>query len=234
MANTIIACSMPEFMLHSAIGHLYWKEIYTTFPDFQFMLHDAVSGEVVATGVSAALAWDSDVDGWPEDGWDWALARIVGDHGAGRTPNVQCGLLIAIAPNHQGKSLSMKMIKAMKAIGQRHRLDMLMLPVRPTLKSRYPLIPIDRYMTWRRGDGSLFDPWLRVHHSIGAEIIRPCSRSALIEGSVSEWEAWTDLQFPGSGSYIVPGALVPVEIDRTLDRGVYLEPNVWMRHTLEA
>ena len=29
-----------------------------------------------------------------------------------------------------------------------------------------------------------------------------------------------------------PGVLVPFQIDRRSDRGVYVEPNVWMRHRL--
>ena len=33
-----------------------------------------------------------------------------------------------------------------------------------------------------------------------------------------------------SGSYLVPGALVPVEMDVGKDRGVYVEPNAWMFH----
>jgi hypothetical protein len=40
--------------------------------------------------------------------------------------------------------------------------------------------------------------------------------------------------FPDSGPYVVPGALVPVEIDRVTDQGVYIEPNVWMVHHTEA
>jgi hypothetical protein len=35
-------------------------------------------------------------------------------------------------------------------------------------------------------------------------------------------------------SYVVPGALVPVEIDRERDEGHYLEPNVWMVHPPSA
>jgi hypothetical protein len=38
------------------------------------------------------------------------------------------------------------------------------------------------------------------------------------------------MAFPESGDYIVPGALVPVQIDRERDLGHYVEPNVWMRH----
>lgn len=36
-------------------------------------------------------------------------------------------------------------------------------PVRPTWKERCPLIPIERYVEWRRDDGSHFDPWIRTH-----------------------------------------------------------------------
>ena len=35
---------------------------------------------------------------------------------------------------------------------------------------------------------------------------------------------------PESGVYVVSGALVPIEIDRERDEGVYVEPNVWMVH----
>ena len=53
-----------------------------------------------------------------------------------------------------------------------------------------------------------------------------------IAGTVAQWEEWTELAFPESGSYVVPGALVPVEIDREQDEGLYVEPNVWMVHSL--
>jgi hypothetical protein len=43
-------------------------------------------------------------------------------------------------------------------------------------------------------------------------------------------EEWAGMSFPESGSYVVPGALVPVEIDRERDEGLYVEPNVWMVH----
>ena len=38
------------------------------------------------------------------------------------------------------------------------------------------------------------------------------------------------MAFPETGAYVVPGALVPVEIDRERDEGLYVEPNVWMVH----
>ena len=57
-------------------------------------------------------------------------------------------------------------------------------------------------------------------------------RAAIDErpGSVAEWEEWAQMAFPETGAYVVPGALVPVEIDRERDEGLYVEPNVWMVH----
>jgi hypothetical protein len=38
------------------------------------------------------------------------------------------------------------------------------------------------------------------------------------------------MTFPETGADVVPGALVPVEIDRERDEGLCVEPNVWMVH----
>jgi hypothetical protein len=83
---------------------------------------------------------------------------------------------------------------------------------------------------WRRADGLLFDPWLRAHERLGAELMGIAKDSLVVEGTVAELEKWTGLTLPDTGSYVVPGALVPVEVDREHDRGSYREPNVWMRH----
>jgi hypothetical protein len=104
----------------------------------------------------------------------------------------------------------------------------LVAPVRPTLKERYPLIPIERYVRWRRDDGTHFDPWIRTHERLGGEVTGTAEGAMLIEGSREEWSEWTGLEFPGDGEYVLPGALVPV---RFADgHGVYREPCVWLRH----
>lgn len=56
----------------------------------------------------------------------------------------------------------------------------------------------------------------------------------VVTGTVAAWEAWTEMRFPESGAYVVPGALVPVTIDHRRDRGQYVEPNVWMRHAVTS
>jgi hypothetical protein len=60
--------------------------------------------------------------------------------------------------------------------------------------------------------------------------VKVAPHSMRVPGSVGEWEEWTEMTFPETGAYVVPGALVPVEIDRERDEGLYEEPNVWMVH----
>jgi hypothetical protein len=56
----------------------------------------------------------------------------------------------------------------------------------------------------------------------------------MVTGTVAAWEEWTEMALPESGAYVVSGALVPIEIDRERDEGVYVEPNVWMVHSPPA
>ena len=44
-------------------------------------------------------------------------------------------------------------------------------PVRPTLKSAYPLTPMDRYVRWTDEEGLPVDTWMRVHARLGAEVV---------------------------------------------------------------
>jgi len=83
-------------------------------------------------------------------------------------------------------------------------------------------------MHWTREDGLPFDPWIRLHTRLGAEILGIAARSLDISGSVEEWESWTGMRFPEDRDYVVPGALVPVRFEGGVGR--YVEPNVWMRH----
>ena len=103
-------------------------------------------------------------------------------------------------------------------------------PVRPTLKQRYPVTPIETFAAWTRADGLPLDPWVRTHVRLGASVLGCAPRSQTITGSVAEWESWTGLDLPSSGEYVIPDGLALLSVDRDADTGVYHEPNIWMRH----
>jgi hypothetical protein len=105
--------------------------------------------------------------------------------------------------------------------------------VRPNLKHRYPLIPIETYIRWSQADGLPFDPWLRVHWRLGAHMAKVAPRSMRITGSLAEWQNWTGMAFPESGRYVIPGALNPITVNFEKDRATYIEPNVWMVHKVD-
>jgi hypothetical protein len=152
---------------------------------------------------------------------------------AGIPPTTVSGLRAVVRPDRQGAGLSATIMRAMRATASRHGFSELLAPVRPLFKDRYPLIPMDRYVTWTRTDDGLpFDPFLRVHVRLGATLMKVAPESMVIEGSVREWEGWTGMAFPESGSYLVPGALDQVAIDLDRNVGRYVEPNVWMLHPL--
>ena len=111
---------------------------------------------------------------------------------------------------------------AMAGLARDAGLAHLIAPVRPTLKDRYPTIPIERYARWTRADGTPFDPWMRVHTRLGARIGPAIPRSLHIAGTVGDWESWTGMPFPETGDYVFPAGLAPVHIDRDNDTyGVY-------------
>jgi GNAT superfamily N-acetyltransferase len=217
-----------EFLQHSAVCRRYWRSLYSTFARFQVLLCEPAD-TVIAAGHTIPVLWDGTKDDLPS-GLDAVLERGVGDAEHGRTPTTLSALAAIVAPSHQRRGLSAAVLQAMRATAAAHGLTALIAPVRPTLKHRYPLTSIERYVRWTQPDGSPFDPWIRVHWRLGAEFLQVAPQSMAITGTIQEWETWTGMRFPESGPYVVPGALQPVLIDLERDCGRYEDPNIWMRH----
>lgn len=184
---------------------------------------------MVAVGNCVPLFWDSGVQGLP-GGVGETVERGVKDLEDGRVANTASALLAMVVSGEQGRGLSGAVLQAMKSAAAKRDLSTLIAPVRPTLKHRYPLTPIDRYARWTRPDG----PWQRVHKRMGAEFLKIAPKSMTVTGRIPEWEQWTGMSFPESGPYVVPGALQPVVMDLERDLGIYEEPNVWMRHPIQT
>lgn len=231
-AGDIGVASWPEFMMHDTVANAHWHELFERFSDYQFALWDTKQDRMAAMGNSLPFRWDKELSELPEGGWDWVFIKAVEDHRNDVQPNIQSAIQIAIHPEYQSQGLSSKMIGAMRSIGQTRGFKHLVAPVRPNQKNKYPLIRIDDYITWTNHEGLPFDAWLRVHARLGARIIKPCHEAMVIRGTRHEWEEWTGMKFPQSGEYVIPGALNPMAMDLENDQGMYIEPNVWMVHTL--
>jgi hypothetical protein len=224
------ASPWPEFLDHDAVVNELWRFLHELAPDYQFGLLDEQTDTLAVVGNCIPIRWDGDPQTLPDRGLDAILEDGVACLREGAEPSAASALMIVVGPDRLGQGLSGRAIRAMAEVVGRHGLIELVAPVRPTDKHRYPLIPMERYIHWRRDDGWPFDPWIRVHARVGGEVLKSAPAAMRVTGSVAEWERWTGMALPESGRYVVPGGLVPVEVDRERDVGEYVEPGCWMRH----
>jgi hypothetical protein len=215
--------AFPEYNNHGDVLNQYWGRLTEERAEFQF--HLVEDDEILARARCVPVRWDGTSEDLPA-GIDGAIERAFEEEGA----NVLCALLISVPGAQRGRARSGQALQAMLDIAREHDLETLIAPVRPSWKERYPLVPIERYASWRRADGFLFDPWLRVHERAGGKVLEPEPHSLRITGTIAEWEEWTEMPFPESGKYVFPGGLATLEVDRENDAGRYWEPNVWMLH----
>jgi hypothetical protein len=218
----------PEFMQHDTIVNKNWPKLYSDFLNCQFALFD--NEKLVGIGNAVHLNWRKPFEDLPVAGLDWAMEKAIDDFRIGIDSNLLIGVQILINSEYQSRGVSYQMLDIMKQVANANGLEHIALPVRPTLKYKYPLIPMDEYMNWENDEGLPFDPWLRVHIKSGGEIAKICENSMVISGSISEWEEWTGLRFCASGDYVVDKALTPIKVDKTNNIGKYIEPNVWILH----
>lgn len=219
----------PEYNLHGDVLNLWWGHLDEELSGFQFVLYDEPNDAVVAEGHTGPFWWSGSDETLP-DGIDETIERIFEQLRANEPVNALCALAAESPRDGRNRGLAVQILNGMRTIAQRHGLLHLVAPVRPSMKDRYPLSSIERFIQWRRNDGQLLDPWMRVHERLGARVATPLPRSMRITGTVDEWERWTGMAFPESGDYVFPEGLATVHIDKEADLGSYWEPNVWMVH----
>jgi GNAT superfamily N-acetyltransferase len=215
----------PEYNLYGDVFEDWWLPLLEELPDYQFALYDDAADAVLAEAHTGPLDWSGDDSQLPDSIHD-ALQRVVSGRRAGRAVNTLCALAAEVAPAARERGLAAELLRGMRELARRMHLRRLIAPVRPSWKERYPLAPIERYVCWRREDGQLLDPWMRLHERLGARVATALPRSMLITGTVRERERWIGLPLPESGSYVFPRGLAVLKVDREADIGTYWEPNV--------
>lgn len=175
------------------------------------------------------IRWNGDPVELPA-GYTATVVESVELHDRGDAPDTLVVMAAHVHPDRRGLGTAGALLTGMSDLAMARGLLRVVVPLRPTLKVRYPLTPIDQFARWTRPDGSPLDPWLRTHGKLGARIIATTDRSQTFVGTVAERENWTGMVFPDSGTYIVPAALAPLSIDRQLDQGILVEPGIWVQH----
>ena len=215
-------------MLESPISYDRWHLLYERFGGFQFWLVDEATDEILAEGNSLPVRLD--LADLPDRGWEYVdRARDERRRGA----DARLGDPGARRPQPPRIAASARlMLGEMRRIAARRRLRRPRCP--GAAEPEEPLsADADRMSTspGRPTEGLPFDPWLRVHARAGATIEKVCAESMIIPG--------TRRRLGGVDGDAVPGerartsSRVRSSRSRSIvaaDRGVYVEPNVWMHH----
>ncbi|MDQ8040075.1 MAG: GNAT family N-acetyltransferase [Rickettsiella sp.] len=245
-ANEFIHDLWPAFMMHSKVSMDNWSKIISgDLAKYHIVAlkNNGVSGETIVGVASAVPLPGVEIDQaaamLPDEGWDEAVLRSVNyfnnlDQAKKNDmdPSIICALSVTVSPNYRSTGLAAKLIAELCQISKKARFKAMAVPLRPTKRTQYPLQSFEEYCSWQREDGLPFDPWIRTHVKLGAKIVKVAARSMVIDGSLFEWQDWTNLRFLKSGQYWIPGGLAPLVVDVEQSRARYAEPNLWIIHKL--
>ncbi|OIK07407.1 N-acetyltransferase [Streptomyces monashensis] len=227
-----MADTWPEFVTNDPVGTAHYGRIAAELPQHALFAEDE-HGEILAHAFSVPFALGAEGRGaLPARGWDQVLLWAFADLRRGTRPDTVSAIAVTIAPHAQGHGLSAVMLSAMRDNARAHGFRELVAPVRPSAKHLEPHTPMTEYASRVRPDGLPEDPWLRVHARVGGTIDSVAPASMTVGAALEEWRRWTGLPFDATGDVEVPGALVPVRCEAERGYGVYVEPNVWMRHAV--
>ncbi len=187
----------------------------------------AARPQMIAAAWGVPIAWDEDPERLP-GGYSDALVRALGDARTAAPVDTLVVCAAQVRPDLRGSGLAARLLTHLIEVGADQGLLRVVVPLRPSTKSRYPLAAIEDYATWTRADDAAFDPWLRTHLRMGASVVSTVEASQTFSGTRERWEAWSGRPLPGDGRHVIDGALAPLEIIG--DRGVLVEPGIWVRH----
>ena len=217
----------PAFISADEVVAALWDRVRAEFAHLE--LAAVVDSSLVANGWAVPVRWDGTIGDLPA-GFTGSLVRALDNFDRNATPNTLVICAAQIHPALQRSGLAARLLTAFIDLAPKYGLDSVIVPLRPTLKHRYPLTPISSYAGWTRSDGRPLDPWLRTHLQMGATVLCPIEVSQTMTGTIAEWESWTGLVFPESGTYVIDGGLSTLTIETENDQGIYQEPGVWVQH----
>jgi len=228
--NRLYKEAWPKFVSGEKVMNAYWGFMSENFPDHHLLLLDG--DEILAVVNSAAFHLGDEPYEVSSDGLYWGLKKISHDICNNRKPDNLMALQVIVNPRYMGKGISYYCIKEMKKLASEMGYSNVFIPLRPSKKYLYPLMPLNEYINIKDEYGIPYDPWLRVNVKLGGEIMKPC-RGIMIKDTIEQWEKWTEMKFPFDGKYIVPFAMSPVDVELSKNQVTYIQENVWIRHRIK-
>jgi GNAT superfamily N-acetyltransferase len=220
----------PEFMKHDATAKLYFGPTFENYLRYAFV--GMIDGEIVGRAFSVPFAFGfPGRTELPDGGWDQVIRWAHEDTVQDRRPTTMSALEISLLPKARAAGNALALMNALKSRGTAMGFAEMFAPVRPVQKHLQPRTPMSDYIDMKRADGLPADAWLRTHVRSGARIVKVAPYSMTIAGTIDEWAQWTGRRFERSGETEVEGALAPVLVSLEQNYAVYIEPNVWVRHT---
>jgi len=222
----------PEFAQHDKVASFYYgASVFHNYLDYAFA--GVIDGEVVGRAFAVPFAFNTEGRReLPDGGWDQVIRWAHEDRMDWVPPTTMSALEIAFVPKARDRNHSLAMLDAFKSCARKKGFAEVFAPVRPNQKHLQPRTPMRDYVEMKRADGQPVDSWLRTHVAAGGQIIKIAPYSMTIVGTIADWSEWTGQIFDRSGEIEVKGALVPVLMSLEQDYGVYIEPNVWVRHAV--
>lgn len=225
--EALFAGGWPAFIQTDAVAAQHVPTVRERFSDLEVVLLQ--DGVLVAAAWGVPISWDGTSSDLPR-GYSDALIRSVAGHQCSASADTLVLCAAQVRPDVERSGLARAVLRGLIDVGQRAGLSQVVAPLRPTLKHRYPLIPIEEYVRWTRPDGTAFDPWLRTHLGMGGRLLGTSPASQVFTGTVEQWQGWSNLALPGDGAYVVPDALSPLHVDHEHNQGTCTEPTIWVRH----
>ena len=221
-----IKLAFPEIILASPISKRLWPKLEEYYPECQLYLLNK-EGQLIGFMNTIPIFWEGALKTLPDEGWDWLLEKGIQDYENKVKTNFLGGLQIIVTKEHLGQVNSRLLLREGKRIQRKHGFDKLIIPIRPTFKSKFPNMAMSTYLNYKE-EGQIYDPWIRTHLKGGAKVIKVCNKSMSVTAEIPFWEKLMNKKIESSGYYLVDGALNPVKLELEKNVGCYEEEKNWL------
>lgn len=210
-----------------------WQAEGSTGTDYFPELHllAFVDGHMAATIDGCPMHWDGDPGTLPPGGWTEMVQRahlFRAGRGDQSEPSWVGAIGTSVLPEYAGLGLARQLLQGLKAEVVARGYEGMAAPVRPVLRPYTPWTTLREYASLRLPDGRHFDPWVRIHESLGAQIEAVADASARFRGSRQQWEEWLDVKLPDNGRFALPGTIGPLQMRD--GAGELREESLWLIH----